>query len=90
MTVHLSPKMETLVRQQIESGAFATAEEVVERALESWAHEDDWISQNREEVAAMIEEGWESAQRGELLDEEAVRAEMQKFKEEWLKQRRSA
>jgi len=90
MTVELSPKMEALIRERIESGAFATPEEVVESALESWNHEDDWMSQNREEIAAMIEEGWQEAQRGELIDGDVARAELQKFKEDWLKRRQSA
>ncbi len=90
MTVQLSPKMEALIRERIESGAFATPEEVVESALESWNHEDDWMSENREEIAAMIEEGWDSARRGELADEETVRARMAEFKQVCLKQRRSA
>jgi antitoxin ParD1/3/4 len=90
MTVNLSPEMEALIQKRIESGAYSTPEEVVQRALESFSEEDDWMSENREEVSAMIEEGWQAARRGEFSDEETVRREMEEYKQEWLKQHRSA
>jgi antitoxin ParD1/3/4 len=90
MTVELKPEIEALIRKRIESGAFSSAEEVIERALECFSIEEDWLTDNRDEIATQIQEGWDEAQRGELTDGEIVRAEMQQFKEDWKKQHRLA
>ena len=90
MTLELKPELEAIIQRQLQSGAFSSAEEVIERALEFLTAEEDWLADNRDKIAAEIQEGWEEAQRGELTDGENVRAEMQKFKEDWKKQRRSA
>jgi antitoxin ParD1/3/4 len=90
MTVELKPEIEAQIQKQIQSGAFSSVEEVIERALEFLNAQEDWLTDNRVEIAARIQEGWEEAQRGELTDGEDVRAEMQQFKEDWKKQRRPA
>jgi antitoxin ParD1/3/4 len=90
MTLELKPEIEALIQKQLQSGAFSSAEEVIERALEFLSAEEDWLADNREQIAAQIQEGWDEAQRGELTDGDNVRAEMQRFKEDWKKQRRSA
>jgi antitoxin ParD1/3/4 len=81
MTLELKPEIEALIQKQIQSGAFSSAEEVVERALEFLSAEEDWLVDNRDQIAARIQEGWDEAQRGELTDGDSVRAEMQRFKE---------
>jgi antitoxin ParD1/3/4 len=88
MTVELKPETEALIQERLRTGAFSSAEEVIERALEFLSAEEDSLGDNRVEIAAQIQEGWDEAQRGELTDEENVRAEMQQFKEDWKKQRR--
>jgi len=90
MTLELKPETEALIQKQLQSGAFSSAEEVIERALEFLSAEEDWLADNRDRIAAQIQEGWDEAQRGELTDGDSVRAEMQRFKEDWNKQRRSA
>jgi len=90
MTVELSPEVEALIQRRLASGAFSSAEEVIERALESLAAEEDWLAENRDLVASQIQEGWDEAQRGELTSAEDVRAEMQRFKDDWKKQRQPA
>ena len=89
MTVELKPEIEALIQKRLESGAFSSAEEVIERALEFLSAEEDWLADHGDEIASRIQEGWDEAQRGELTDAEGVQAEMQRFKEDW-KQRRSA
>jgi hypothetical protein len=56
---------------------------VIERALEFLNVEEEWLAENRSDIARQIEEGWDEAQRGELTDGETVRTEMQRFKENW-------
>jgi len=89
MTLELKPEIEALIQKRLQSGAFSSAEEVIERALEFLSAEEDWLADNRDAIATQIQEGWDEAQRGESIDGESVRAEMQQFKEDWKKQRRS-
>ena len=90
MTVELKPEIEALIQKQLQTGAFSSAEEVIERALEFLSADEDWLADKPDEIAAQIQEGWDEAQRGELTDADDVRAEMQQFKEDWKKQRRLA
>ena len=88
MTIELKPEAEAIVRKRLKSGVFASPEEVIERALEFLAVEEDWLAENRDELTAKVQEGWDAAQRGELIDAVQVRDNLQKKKEEWLEQRR--
>jgi antitoxin ParD1/3/4 len=88
--VELKPEIEALIQKRLQTGAFSSAEEVIERALEYLNVEEEWLADNRAEIARQIEEGWDEAQRGELTDGETVRTEMQQFKENWKKQRQPA
>ncbi len=90
MTVELKPEIEALIQKQLQTGAFSSAEEVIERALEFLSADEDWLADNPDKIAAQIQEGWDEAQRGELTDADDVRAEIQQFKEDWKKQRRLA
>ena len=88
--MELKPEIEALIQKRVKSGEFSSPEEVIERALEVLSAEEDWVAEQREEISAQIQEGWDEAQRGELTDAEQVRAEMRQFKEDWKKQRRLA
>ena len=90
MVVELMPEIEALIQRRLASGAFSSAEEVIERALEFLTAEETWLAENRDLIASRIQEGWDEAQRGELTDDEDVRAEMQRFKDHWKKQRQTA
>ncbi len=77
MTITLTPELEQIVKDQLATGQFASAEEVVAVSLKH-------ISRQYEELKAMIAEGAAQADRGELspLDVRgtlaAIRAEKQK------------
>ena len=90
MTVELTPALEALIQKRLQTGAFSSVDEVIERALVFLSVEEDWLTDNREEIANQIQEGWDAAERGELTDGETVRAEMQQFKDDWKKQRQMA
>ena len=85
MTIELNPEMEALIQKRLKTGAFASPEEVIERALEFLNAEEDWLAENQDEIAAKIQEGWDQAQRGELLDKDEVRTSMESHKQGWLK-----
>lgn len=48
---------------------------------------DHWLAAHRYEIAAKIEEGLASAERGELLTEEQVREWMRQEKRAWIEKR---
>jgi antitoxin ParD1/3/4 len=88
MTIELKPEAEAIIQKQLRSGAFANPEEVVERALEFLAVEEDWLSENRSDISARVQEGWDAAQRGELVDADEVRANLAEKKAAWLAEHR--
>ncbi len=88
--MELKPETEALIQKRLQSGVFSSPEQVIERALEFLSAEEDWLAENREAIAAQIQEGWEEAQKGELTDAEQVRAEMERFKGDCINQQRPA
>lgn len=76
MTIELGPATEALIRKRLETGAFASPEEVIERALEVLSQQD-WLAENRHQIAAEIQEGWDQAQSGTLIQGDEARANMQ-------------
>jgi antitoxin ParD1/3/4 len=83
MTVHLKPELEELIRKDLERGPYQSADEFVERAVHLLHEQEEWLAASREEIRAKIEEGYASAQRGDLMDAESVRAEMREKKRAW-------
>ena len=64
MNVDLTPELEQLVQTRLNSGRYHSASEVVREALR--------LLEQRDEVRNQIEEGWQSAQRGEVVDGDQV------------------
>ena len=86
MAITLRPEDEQLVAEALRSGAYQSADEVIKRALELLHERDTWLAENR----AKIEEGFAAAQRGELIDSDQVRAQMEEKKLAWLAEQRKA
>jgi len=84
MTIHIKPELERLIQQDVERGPYENADEFLERAVHLLHDQEEWLAQNKREIRAAIEEGYASAQRGELIDEDQVRAEMERKKRAWL------
>ncbi len=84
MTVTLRPDHERLIAEALRSGAYQSSEEVIKQALELLHERDAWLAENR----AKIEEGYASAQRGELIDSDRVRAQMEEKKRVWVAEQR--
>ena len=49
-----------------------------------------WLAAHRDEIGAKIEEGWASAQRGEVFTPEQVQEEMRAKKQAWIEKQRTA
>ena len=45
--------------------------------------QEEWLSANRADISAKIDEGYGAAQRGELIDAEQVREQMAAKKLAW-------
>ena len=59
------------------------------RALEAQDAEESWTGGERRALASHIEEGFQQAERGELVDGAQARREIQAMKEDWLHKRSS-
>ncbi|HMF79513.1 MAG TPA: hypothetical protein VK604_27880 [Bryobacteraceae bacterium] len=73
MTIELKPEQQEIMDLAIQSGAFHDPGEVLDRAFEiirDQLHGSDWLSEQREAVAARIATGFAQAERGELVEAE--------------------
>lgn len=87
MQVKLPPDLETLVNKRLNSGVYASVEDVFRRALEAQDAEESWTDEERQALTAHIEDGFLQAERGELIDAEQARDEMQGMKDNWHRER---
>jgi Arc/MetJ-type ribon-helix-helix transcriptional regulator len=83
MQLNVPPDLENLINKRLSSGAYADAEDVIRRALEAQDAEDSWTDEERQAISAHIEEGYLQAERGELIDGERARREIQAMKDNW-------
>ena len=86
MTITLRPEHEQLIAEALRSGSYKTPGEVIGRALELLREQERWLAENR----SKIEEGYAAAQRGELIDGDRVRGNLQEKKRAWLAAQRQA
>jgi Arc/MetJ-type ribon-helix-helix transcriptional regulator len=83
MQVNLPPDLETLVNKLLSSGGYDSVEDVFRRALEAQDAEESWTDEERRALVAHIEEGFQQAERGELIDGAQARREIQGMKDNW-------
>ena len=83
MQLNLPPDLETLIKKRLSSGAYANAEEVLRDALEAQDAEESWTDEERRALSAHIEEGYQQAERGQLIDGDQARRDIQAMKEKW-------
>jgi antitoxin ParD1/3/4 len=81
--LNLPPDLETLINKRLSSGAYTNAEDVLRRALEAQDAAESWTAEERRALSAHIEEGYQQAERGELIDGAQARHEIQAMKEKW-------
>jgi antitoxin ParD1/3/4 len=71
MSIDLDPKTEERIRQEVESGRFANAQELVTIAVEEYLREPDILQYyTREEIEAKIERGLAELDAGQGIDGE--------------------
>jgi antitoxin ParD1/3/4 len=87
MIIELKPEDERLVQKQLESGAFASVECVIHRALESLDADESWLQENKDAIHEQVGIGLAQLDRGEGLSADDSRAQLQARKAVWLRQR---
>lgn len=90
MTIRLKPEIEALIERDVERGPYESSDDFVEEAIRQLHDQEEWLAENRVRIAADIEEGYASAQRGELLTPEEVRSRLEHKKRVWMGQQRQA
>jgi Arc/MetJ-type ribon-helix-helix transcriptional regulator len=83
MQLNVPPDLETLINKRLSSGGYASAEDVLRRALEAQDAEESWTDEERCVLSAHIEGGYRQAERGELTDGDEARREIQTMKDDW-------
>jgi antitoxin ParD1/3/4 len=83
MQLNVPPDLETLINKRLSSGAYTNAEDVLRRALEAQDAEESWTDEERRALSGHIDEGYQQAERGELIDGKQARREVQAMKENW-------
>ena len=68
MNVDLTPELEQLVAGKVKSGRYGSATEVLQEALRLLEQRDAERTSAKSEARLQIEEGWQSARRGEVVD----------------------
>jgi antitoxin ParD1/3/4 len=86
MPITIQPEHERLIAEALRSGGYRNPDEVIQRALELLRDRDAWLGENR----ARIAEGYAAAQRGELIDADQVRVQMEERKRAWREHQRKA
>ena len=86
MPITLQPEYERLIAEALRSGVYQDSGEVIQRALELLRDRDAWLAENR----ARIDEGYAAAQRGELIDADQVRGQMEEKKRAWRAEQHKA
>lgn len=71
MTIDLKPEQQRVIDLAVRSGRYKNSGEVLDQALAIISEQlelEDWMLEDREEVAAHIQTGFDQAERGELVD----------------------
>ncbi len=84
MSITLRAEHEAAVARAIESGAYQSADEVIERALEVLRLEDENLRDSRDEIDQKLDRAFAQFERGEFYTAEESKADMEKRKAAWL------
>jgi antitoxin ParD1/3/4 len=79
MNVSLTPELERFVQSRVASGRYQTASEVVREGLRLLEEREQSRETVTQELRARIRRGIEQADRGELLDGDAVFEEIRQL-----------
>lgn len=84
MLLQLPTDLEALVQKRLASGAYASAEEVIRRALEAQEVEDNWTEEERRVLDAKIDRALEQVASGKTYGPEEARQKLATMRETHL------
>ena len=88
MTIDLKPEQQRVIDLAIGSGAYQNTDEVLDQAFEIIRDQldlQDWMFEQRQAIAARIENGFAQAERGESIDGDAAIEMLRQRRAERLK-----
>jgi len=77
MAIRLKPEIEALIERDVQRGSYQSSDDFVEEAVRQLHDQEEWLAENRARITADVEDGYASAQRGELLTPEEVRSSLE-------------
>lgn len=77
MNVSLTPEIEQFIQSQVESGKYASADEVILAALKAFEERERIYKGRFEELRREIMVGVKASERGEVVDSEIVFSQLQ-------------
>jgi antitoxin ParD1/3/4 len=77
MNVSLTPELEQFIQSQIESGKYASTDEVILAALRAFEERERIYKGRFDELRQEIMVGVEASERGEVVDGEIVFSQLQ-------------
>jgi len=84
MQLTVPPDLEALVQKQLATGAFATVEDVIRRALETLDAEESWTGEERRALDEKIDGALEQVSAGKLYRPEEARQKLAALRKEHL------
>jgi len=83
MELTITPELESIIQREVESGRYETPQQVFENAVYKLKQDDDdKLGMTLAEFQALLDEGWEAAERGDLVTPEEARAHLAKVRSE--------
>ena len=84
MQLTVPPDLEALVQKQLATGAFANAEDVIRRALETLDAEESWADEERRALDEKIDRALEQVAAGSIYGPEEARRKLAALREAHL------
>ena len=78
MNVSLTPELEQLVTQKVESGRYTSASEVIREALRLLEEHDQLKQQRLAQVREKIDRGWQQLDAGQGISAQEARAHLRR------------
>ncbi|MDF5720149.1 MAG: type II toxin-antitoxin system ParD family antitoxin [Rhizonema sp. PD37] len=77
MNISITPDLEQFIQNQLESGKYTSASEVIQAALRIFVQQQDIYQGRFEELQKEIMIGIEASRRGEVIDADTVFNQLQ-------------
>ena len=89
MTITIGPEQEALIAEAIGTRAYRDPAEVIGRALELLRSEEQWLEGDKAAVRDKIDRAMAQFERGQFFSPEQSRADMERRKAVWSRDRQS-